>query len=122
MFEFVGENVIDYMLKDEMVCVYIGNVFDFVGECKQMNYCVDNNCDEFFELFEIELCNCKEELVEVIVVEYFYCWVNWEIQDVIDVYEKIDVCMVEFKVQFVLGEEKKIIYMVCYSWQVCICV
>ena len=114
--EFVGENVIDHTPKDETIRVYTGNVFDLVGERTQTSYNIDTGRDWLDESFEIELRNRKDEAVEVIVVEHLYRWVNWEVREATDDFEKTDARTIEFRVRLEAGEEKKISYTAHYTW------
>lgn len=114
--EFIGENEIDHTPKNEMIRVYIGNAFDIVGERKRTNFKVDNSNDWADESFEITLRNHKKETVEVRVVENLYRWVNWEIRDKSQDYTKLDSQKIEFRVTLKPDEEKKITYLVHYSW------
>ena len=114
--EFVGENVIDHTPRDETLRVYTGNVFDLVGERKQTNYQIDTSRDWLDESFEIELRNRKDEAVDVIVVEHLYRWVNWEIRDASDAFEKSDARTVEFEIRLEPGEERTVTYTAHYTW------
>lgn len=114
--EFVGENSIDHTPKDETVRIYVGNAFDIVGERKRTAFKVDESNSWADESFEILLRNRKKETVEVRVVEHLFRWVNWEIREHSDAFEKLDAQKVEFRVKLEPDEEKKITYRVHYSW------
>jgi hypothetical protein len=114
--EFVGENNIDHTPKDETVRIYVGNAFDIVGERKRTAFKVDNANSWADESFEIILRNRKKEAVEVRVVEHLFRWVNWEIREHSDPFTKLDAQKVEFRVKLEPDEEKKLSYLVHYSW------
>ena len=114
--EFVGENNIDHTPKDETVRVYVGNAFDIVGERKRTGFKVDNSNAWADESFEITLRNRKKEAVEVRVVEHLFRWVNWEIREHSDAFAKLDAQKIEFRVKLEPDEEKKLTYLVHYSW------
>ena len=114
--EFVGENSIDHTPKDETVRIYVGNAFDIVGERKRTVFKVDDANSRADESFEIILRNRKKEAVEVRVVEHLFRWVNWEIREHSDAFAKLDAQKVEFRVKLEPDEEKKITYLVHYSW------
>ncbi len=115
--EFVGENTIDHTPKDEKVRVYTGNAFDLVGERIRKDFQRSNNNDWVDESFEIKVRNHKEkDTVEIRVVEHLYRWINWEIVQKSDNFEKTDSQTIEFRVQLEPGQEKTITYKVHYTW------
>jgi hypothetical protein len=114
--EFVGENDIDHTPKDEIVRVYVGNAFDIVGERKRTAFRVDNSNNWAEESFEITLRNRKTEPVEVRVVEHLFRWVNWEVREHSDAFAKLDAQKIEFRIKLEPDGEKKLTYMVHYSW------
>jgi hypothetical protein len=114
--EFTGENVIDHTPRGETVSVYIGNAFDIVGERRRTNYRIDTARDWLDESFEIKLRNRKKEPVEIRVVEHLYRWINWEITQKSDAFEKKDSQTVEFRVPVEPDKEKVVTYSVHYTW------
>jgi hypothetical protein len=100
------------------VRLHIGNAFDLVGERRRTDFRVDSGNHRASESFEITLRNRKKEPAEISVVEHLYRWTNWEIrpkersQD----FEKKDAQTIEFRVPLKPDEEKKVTYMVRYSW------
>ena len=114
--EFIGENDIDHTPKDETVRVYVGNAFDIVGERKRTSFRVDNSNNWADESFEITLRNRKTEPIEIRVVEHLFRWVNWEIREHSDAFTKVDAQKIEFRVRLQPDEEKKLTYLVHYSW------
>jgi hypothetical protein len=115
--EFIGEDAIDHTPKGETIKVYLGNVFDVVGERKQTAYKLSNNRDSSEETFEITLRNQKKEKVTVRVVEHMYRWLNWDVSDNSDIFKKNDSRTIEFRAEVEPGKEKKIKYTVTYNWK-----
>jgi hypothetical protein len=115
--EFTGENTIDHTPKDETVKIYTGNAFDIVGERKRTDYVLNQRDDSLEEAFEITLRNHKTEPVEVRVAEQLYRWVNWEIIQKSDDFEKTDAQNIEFPVTVPANGETVLTYRVRYSWK-----
>src|SRR4030042_602839 len=98
--EFIGENTIDHTPKDEKIRVYIGNAFDLIGERKRTDFRVDYDAHWLDETFEIKVRNHKEkDTVEFRVVEHLYRWINWEIVEKSQDYEKTESQTIEFRVE-----------------------
>jgi hypothetical protein len=115
--EFVGENIIDHIPKDEKVRVYTGNAFDLIGERIRTDFKVDYDAHWLDESFEIKVRNHKEkDTVEIRVVEHLYRWINWEIVQKSDDFIKTDSRTIEFRVEVPAGQEKVITYKVHYTW------
>lgn len=114
--EFIGENSIDHTPADETVRIFLGNVFDLVGERRQVDFRVDRDRRTASESFEIRVRNHKEAAVEVRVVERLYRWATWKIPQSSDPFEKTDSRGVEFRVQVPADGEKVVTYRVEYSW------
>ncbi|MCC6154324.1 MAG: DUF4139 domain-containing protein [Candidatus Hydrogenedentes bacterium] len=114
--EFTGENVIAHTPQGETVRVYTGDAFDLVGERKQVSYSVDYNAHWVDEMFEIKLRNRKKEAAEIRVVEHLYRGANFEIRSPSMQFEKTDAQTIEFRVQLQPDEEKKVTYLVHYTW------
>ena len=112
--EFVGEDLIDHTPKDEKVRVFLGHAFDIVGERKRTDFRQLGE-DVSEESYEIKLRNHKEEAVEVVVVEHFRAYVNWEILESNFKYEKKDASTIEFKIALEKDEEKILNYTVRYT-------
>ena len=112
--EFVGEDLIDHTPKDEKVRVFLGHAFDLVGERKRTDFRQLGE-DVSEESYEIKLRNHKEEAVEVVVVEHFRAYVNWEILESNFKYEKKDAGTIEFKIALEKDEEKILNYTVRYT-------
>ncbi|MCC6793728.1 MAG: DUF4139 domain-containing protein [Candidatus Hydrogenedentes bacterium] len=114
--EFTGENVITHTPQGETVRVYTGDAFDLVGERKQVSYSMDYNAHWVDEMFEIKLRNRKKEAAEIRVVEHLYRGTNWEIRSPSMQFEKTDAQTIEFRVPLQPDEEKKVTYLVHYTW------
>ena len=114
--EFTGENMIDHTPRDETLRIYTGDAFDIRGERTRTNYQINSSGKWLDESFSIKLRNHKKEQVEVRVVEHLYRWVNWNIMQSSDPYEKTDSQTVEFRVRLKPDAEKNITYTAHYSW------
>ena len=114
--QFVGENTIDHTPKDELVRLYTGDSFDLVGERKRTDFKVSESNHWANESYEIKVRNRKKEPAEVRVVEHLYRWVNWEIKEKSQDFEKKDAQTIEFRVPLKPDEEKVVTYTVHYTW------
>lgn len=114
--EFVGEDLIDHTPRGEEVLIRTGNAFDVVGERTQTDFRIDERAHEMTETFRIELRNHKDEAVGVVVKENLYRWVNWEITDASDEFDKADARTIHFEVEVPAGGEKVVTYTVKYTW------
>jgi hypothetical protein len=114
--EFIGENSIDHTPADETVRVFLGNVFDLVGERRQVDFQVDHDRRTASESFAIEVRNHKDEPVEVRVVERLYRWATWKVAESSDPFNKTDARTIEFRVEVPADGRKAVTYRVDYSW------
>ncbi len=114
--EFVGEDLIDHTAKNEKVLVKIGQAFDVTGERVQTDFKVDTARDWMEETFRITLRNAKKEAQKVVVRENLYRWVNWQITQKSDEFEKVDARTVHFVVDVPAEGEKVVTYTVKYTW------
>ncbi|MEX1015915.1 MAG: DUF4139 domain-containing protein [Phycisphaeraceae bacterium] len=114
--EFVGEDLIDHTPRDEELLIKLGQSFDIVGERTQTNFTIDQRAHVMTETFRIQLRNHQDEPVQVLVKENLYRWVNWEITDASDDFEKIDARTIHFGVEVPAGGEKTVTYTVRYTW------
>ncbi len=114
--EFVGEDLIDHTAKNEKVLVKIGQAFDVTGERVQSDFKVDNARMWMEETFRITLRNAKKEAQKVVVRENLYRWVNWQITQKSDEFEKVDARTVHFVVNVPAEGEKVVTYTVKYTW------
>jgi hypothetical protein len=115
--EFTGENTIDHTPQGETLRIYTGDAFDIVGERKRTDYRLDNALNRMEEAFEIRIRNRKKEPVRVRVAERLYRWMNWEIVEKSEPFEKTDAQNVEFTVAVAPDEEKVVRYRVRYDWK-----
>jgi hypothetical protein len=114
--EFIGEDVIQHTPKDEQVMVKLGSAFDIVGERKQTDFKADYGAHWITESFEIKLRNHKKEPVKVIVKENLFRWVNWEITQSSDKWEKQDYRTIHIPVEVPVDGERTVTYSVKYTW------
>lgn len=114
--EFVGEDLIDHTPKDEKVLIKLGQAFDVVGERTQTNFIVDSRRKTMTETFRIQIRNHKDRAQKVVIKENLYRWVNWEIIQTSDDYEKIDARTIHFEVTVPAEGEKTVTYTVRYTW------
>jgi len=109
--EFIGEDGIDHIPKDEKVRVTLGNAFDVVGE-RVVRSTERISSDTRKQTVEISLRNHKDEAIEVIVVEHFGG--DWEfIGDTPEIKEKT-AYKVEFVVEVPANGENVFDYTVLY--------
>jgi hypothetical protein len=93
--EFLGEDRIGHVPKDEEVKIYVGDAFDITVERKKTD--IEKVSDRVvIETFEIELANHKDEDVTVKVSEHIYG--DWDIRKSSHPYEKIRADVAEFSV------------------------
>ena len=111
--EFVGEDLIDHTPKDEKVRIFLGNAFDVVGERRQteLKKITDRSREE---TYEIKLRNHKEDVIEVLVVEYL--WGDWKITQSTHEYRKKDARTVEFPLSVPKDGETILTYTVRFRW------
>ena len=114
--EFIGEDTIDHTPKDEHVLIKLGDAFDVVGERKQLDFKIDTARNWMEEEIEIKLRNHKEAPVTVLVKENLYRWVNWQIVQKTQDYEKVDARTIQFPVQVKQDGEATLRYRVRYTW------
>lgn len=115
--EFTGENAIEHTPQGETLRIYTGDAFDIVGERKRTTYKLESGLNQMEEAFEIRIRNRKRESVDVRVAERLYRWVNWEIVEKSDAFEKTDSQNVEFRVAVGPDQEKVVSYRVRYDWR-----
>lgn len=114
--EFIGEDTIDHMPKNEEILVKMGSAFDVVGERVQKDFKVDSRRDWMEETIEIKVRNHKEAPVKVIVKENLYRWTNWKITQKSQDFEKIDARTIHFPVEIPKDGEATVSYTVEYTW------
>lgn len=114
--QFVGEDEIDHMPKDEEVRLYLGNAFDIVGERAQKDFKSMAGGRVVEETIEIKVRNHKKDAVEVLVYEHPWRWSQWEILSSSAKWEKVDQSTVKFPVTIAKDGEAVVRYTVRYSW------
>lgn len=114
--EFVGEDLIDHTPRNEKVLIKIGQAFDVVGERTQTDYRIDTGRKTLSESFKIQIRNHKKEAVKVVVKENLYRWLQWEITEHSDPFEKVDARTAHFEVEVPADGVKDVTYTVKYSW------
>jgi hypothetical protein len=115
--EFTGENTIDHTPQGETLRIYTGDAFDVVGERKRTDYKLENNQGQMEEAFEVRIRNRKKEAIQLRIAERLYRWVNWEIVEKSDPFEKTDAQSIEFRVQVPPDQERVVTYRVRYTWR-----
>jgi len=111
--QFLGENSIKHIPKDEEIKVVVGNAFDVTGKRTQTNY---NKISStvWRESYETEIKNHKSEPQKVKIVEHFYG--EWEITNTSDPYEKKDAYTAEWEITVPADGSKKVSYTVERSY------
>ena len=114
--EFIGEDVIRHTPRDEKILIKLGRAFDVVGERKQTDFKVDSSRKSLDETIEIKIRNRKKEMVEVIVQERMFRWVNWKITNASHKWSKEDSRTIHFPIQIEPGAETTVAYSIKYTW------
>jgi hypothetical protein len=114
--EFVGEDLIDHTPRDEKVLIKTGQAFDVVGERTQTNFTRDEGRRTMTESFRIQVRNHKDIDEKVVIKENLFRWLQWEITDASDEFEKIDARTIHFEVDVPARDEKTVEYTVRYQW------
>lgn len=136
--QFLGEDSIDHIPKDEKLKVVVGSAFDVTGmKTKTDSKKVDSDMwkeyydfdatgkrihtnyrkvssDVWRESYEIKLKNHKSEAQEVKIVEHFYG--NWKITESSDTYKKVDAFTAEWKVKVPADGSKEVSYIMERSY------
>jgi hypothetical protein len=114
--EFIGEDLVQHTPKDEKIMTRLGSAFDIVGERIQSDFSADYGAHRITESIKIALRNHKTEPVDIIVKENLYRWINWEITQSSDKYEKQDYRTIHFPVSVPADGQRQVTYTVKYSW------
>jgi hypothetical protein len=113
--EFVGEDRIDHTPRNEEVKITVGKAFDLLGERKVVDRKKISQRSERHTI-EVELRNNKEkENVSIIVEEYFY-YGFWKIEESNFPYKKKDAQHVEFNIPVKANDKVILKYTLTYSW------
>ncbi len=75
--QFLGEDGIQHIPKDEYVSLYVGDAFDIVAE-KTENDRKEDKCYSEFE-YKVDIRNHKKEDISVSVVEHPCSYCNWKV-------------------------------------------
>jgi hypothetical protein len=115
--EFIGEDVIDHLPRDETVQIRLGSAFDVVGERKQLDFRIDTNAKWMEEDVEVRVRNQKpDEAVAVIVKENLHRWSTWTVQRKSHDFTKEDSRTIHFPLRLAPKAEEVVRYTVRYTW------
>ena len=115
--EFIGEDVIDHLPRDETVQIRLGSAFDVVGERKQLDFRIDTNAKWMEEDIEVRVRNQKpDEAVAVIVKENLYRWSTWNVTRKSHDFTKEDSRTIHFPLKLAPKAEGVVRYTVRYTW------
>jgi len=115
--EFIGEDIIDHLPRDETVQIRLGSAFDVVGERKQLDFRVDINAKWMEEDIEVRVRNQKpDETVAVIVKENLWRWTSWTVLRKSHELTKEDSRTIHFPVKLAPKTEAVVRYTVRYTW------
>jgi hypothetical protein len=107
--QFIGEDRIQHVPKDEPARIRVGSAFDIVAERQQTDY--QKIADRVFEYaFEIALRNRKEEAVTVVVNEPISG--DWEMVNANFPHKKTGAAAAQFTVPVAAKGEAKLVYRV----------
>jgi hypothetical protein len=113
--QFVGEDIIDHTPRNEERTLFLGNVFDIVGERKQTE---NKNISKgvYRTSYEITLRNQKDNAEEIVVREYVGR--SWEVIQKSQNFEKKSSSEIEFKINVPANSERTITYTIehIYHW------
>jgi hypothetical protein len=93
--EFIGEDRIDHVPRDEEVKLYVGDAFDITAErvTSDFNRLSDRVTEESIK---IEVANHKDEGITVVVSEHIYG--DWDVRRESQPYTKIKADQIDFEV------------------------
>jgi hypothetical protein len=115
--EFIGEDVIDHLPRDETVQIRLGSAFDVVGERRQLDFRIDTNAKWMEEDIEVRVRNQKpDEAVAVIVKENLYRWSTWNVLRKSHEFTKEDSRTIHFPLRLAPKAEGVVRYTVRYTW------
>jgi len=115
--EFIGEDVIDHLPRDETVQIRLGSAFDVVGERRQLDFRIDTNAKWMEEDIEVRVRNQKpDEAVAVIVKENLYRWSTWNVLRKSHDFTKEDSRTIHFPLKLAPKAEGVVRYTVRYTW------
>jgi hypothetical protein len=115
--EFIGEDIIDHLPRDETVQIRLGSAFDVVGERKQVDFRIDTNAKWMEEDIEVRVRSQKpDEGVAVIVKENLWRWSNWTVPRKSHELTKEDSRTIHFPLKLAPKAEAVVRYTVRYTW------
>ena len=115
--EFIGEDVIDHLPRDETVQIRLGSSFDVVGERKQLDFRIDTSAKWMEEDIEVRVRNQKpDEPAAVIVKENLYRWSTWTVLRRSHELVKEDSRTIHFPLKLAPKAEAVVRYTVRYTW------
>lgn len=114
--EFIGEDAIGHIPKDELVSARLGTAFDVVGERIRDAFDIDHSARWMEETITLKLRNRKGEPIDVIAEERLFRWVSWAIKETTHPFEKADASTIRFELHLEPDEEKIVTYIVRYTW------
>jgi len=106
--EFIGEDRIDHIPRNEEVRISTGFAFDIVGEREELDRTRRGKATEYE--IEMKVRNRKKETIEVIVQDQI--WGDWSIIKATDGWEKKSASIIEWKIKIRPDEEKVLNYRV----------
>ncbi len=115
--EFIGEDVIDHLPRDETVQIRLGSAFDVVGERKQLDFRIDTGAKWMEEDIEVRVRNQKrDEAVAVLVKENLYRWSTWSVLRRSHDFTREDARTIHFPLRLAPRAEAVVRYTVRYTW------
>jgi hypothetical protein len=115
--EFIGEDVIDHLPREETAQIRLGSAFDVVGERKQLDFRIDTNGKWMEEDIEVRVRNQKlDEAVAVIVKENLYRWSTWSVLRKSHEFTREDARTIHFLLKLAPKAEGVVRYTVRYTW------
>ncbi len=113
--QYLGEDTIKHIPKNEKLLIRVGVAFDLIGERKQTSFTRDDKAfNTFWESVEITLRNHKKKDVTIRVVEHLYRFAEWEILEQSDPFLKLDSKNIEFRIKVPAEGERVVTYRVKY--------
>lgn len=107
--QFIGEDSIDHIPKDEEITIKTGNAFDVVCERKQTNY-EKLYSGHYQTSWEVVVKNHKDKEVSVGIVEPLTG--DWEVTRKSHDYEKLDAFNIKFNLEIPADGKEKLTYTV----------
>ncbi|HUV42257.1 MAG TPA: DUF4139 domain-containing protein [Sedimentisphaerales bacterium] len=112
--QFIGEDQINHLPKNEKVTLYIGSAFDIKPEYTLLDSTEQRRMRR--QGHKVELRNAKAQAVEVFVDEKFPGHVNWTIEQSTHKYEKTDARTARFTVKVAADSTSVLEYTASQTW------